>query len=495
MNMKRRAFIASMGVTGLVSRLVAAPASKPNVLFIAVDDLRPALNCYGMKQAHTPNMDALAQSGRLFAQHYVQVPTCGASRYALMTGTLPREKAALSNHAAIKGETALPQGPSDKVRSMPELFRKNGYRTVCIGKLSHMPDGKVFQYDGKGEGESELPEAWDEFLTPYGSWKYGWGAFFAYGNGRHREDKTGYMPYCEFPDVRDNGLPDGLMADAAVARLKQFGKSGEPFFMGLGFYKPHLPFVAPKKYRDLYDGVEIPSPHGMQRGDTQHWHGSGEFYKYKTDRPFEKPAKGEALSEADAQDARRAYLACVSYIDAQVGKVMQTLKTSGLDKNTVVVLWGDHGWHLGQHNIWGKHTPLNRALRSAFIMRAPGINLRGKVTNSLAATIDIYPTLVDLCGLDGEKTAKPLDGISLRPVLENPEAQPRKVALSFWGKSTSMIFENYRLIVSGKKEKFSYELYDHRYDPGELKNIADNHPEKVQQLLELLKQECPAITI
>lgn len=494
--MKRRAFIGSLSVAGIATRSLGAKKARPNVLFIAVDDLRPALGCYGVSQARTPNLDAFAQAGRLFQQHYVQVPTCGASRYALMTGTLPREKSALNNHAAIKGTTALPPGASDAARSMPELFRKNGYKTVCIGKLSHMPGGKVFNYDGTGDGHDELPDAWDEYLTPYGDWKYGHGSFFGYAGGRHREDKSGYKPYCEFPDVGDDGLPDGLLADAAIKRLKTFGDSGKPFFMGLGFYKPHLPFVCPKKYRDLYDGVAFPSPHGMQQGDTQHWHKSGEFYKYTTNRPFDTPAKGETLAESDAQEARRAYFACVSYIDAQVGKVLRTLREAGLDKNTIVVLWGDHGWHLGDNNIWGKHSPLEKALRSAFIVHAPGMQAPGTPTESLAATIDIYPTLVDLCGIENRKTAKPLDGVSLRPVLDNPMVQARDAALSFWRSSTSMTSNNFRLILTAdKKGNYSYELYDHRTDPGELENIAGNNPERVSRLMETLKKHYPQITV
>jgi arylsulfatase A-like enzyme len=160
------------------------------------------------------------------------------------------------------------------------------------------------------------------------------------------------------------------------------------------------------------------------------------------------------------------------------------------------VLWGDHGWHLGENTSWGKHAPLNKALRSAFIMRVPGQEMPGLATTSLAATVDIYPTLMDFCGLENRKTTKPLDGLSLRPVLENPGAQIRDAAVSFWKNSTSMVSGNYRLIVAGEGDgDYAYELYDHRTDPGELKNIAAQYPERVKDLMQVLEQEYPAIVI
>ena len=467
----------------------------PNVLFIAVDDLRPELGCYGNKIIQTPNIDQLAASGTLFTKQYVQVPTCGASRYALLTGLYPRSRSALCNLAAEKGKSALSSGPSEKARTMPELFRKNGYRTICIGKVSHMPDGKVFNYNGTGSGQVELPDAWDEFATPYGPWKYGYGAFFAYGNGRHSRDGSGYRPLWEFPDVKDSELPDGMKADVAIKKLDELSESGQPFFIGLGFYKPHLPFVAPKKYRDLYNDIAIPSTYGMKIGDTQCWNQSGEFYSYHP--PFERPKGKEAISEKDAEDVRRAYYACATYVDAQIGRVLDELKKRGLDKNTIIVLWGDHGWHLGEHNIWGKHTALEKALRSPLIIVDPKMKSKGVKSDAIVETVDIYPTLLDLCNLKNRNTAKPLNGKSLRPILENQEKSVRDIAISFWGPRTSITDGVYRLIISKNKAttEYFYELYDHKTDPGELKNIAKQHPERIAEMMKQLKKEYPEILI
>jgi len=485
-----------MAVISAVENSDKTDKNRPNVLFIAVDDLRPELGCYGNKIIKTPNIDKLASEGTLFTQQYVQVPTCGASRYALLTGLYPRQKAALNNHAAHKGSTALKQGSSEKARTMPELFRKNGYHTICIGKVSHMPDGKVFNYNGTGDGRPELPDAWDEFATAYGPWKYGHGAFFAYANGRHREDGSGYRPLWEFSDVKDSELPDGMNADVAVKKLGELKNTSKTFFMALGFFKPHLPFVAPEKYRDIYKNVSIPSPNGMKIGDTHCWHNSSEFYKYRA--PFRRPRKQHALSEENAENARRAYYACVSYIDAQIGRVIAKLKETGLDKNTIIVLWGDHGWHLGENNIWGKHTALSKALRSPLIIVDPRIKAsEGKTSGAVTSTIDIYPTLVDLCNLQKKETLNALDGKSLRPILENTKASIRDIAVSFWGNRTSLTDGRFRLIILPvkKSKQYLYELYDHDNDPGELKNIAKVNPERVKMMMDELKKEYPQIII
>ena len=484
MQEKRQVFHTHLGNTLVVVLCFAmgfplfAANDRPNVLFIAVDDLRPALHCYGVEQAVTPNMDLLADSGRLFMNHYVQVPTCGASRCSLMTGRFPRTAAECKNSAC----SDLQKVKADLPLTIPGLFRRNGYRTVCIGKISHSGNGM----HGK---QPEFPDAWDELPTPEGMWEgHGPELLHAYSGGRMRGD-DGYMPLWEFPDVKDNELPDGMLADTAVERLKAFAASGEPFFMGVGFYKPHLPFVAPKKYRDLYDGVAFPSPNGMKRGDTRKAGKSNEFYKYHA--PFDRPAEGETMAEEDAQEARRAYHACVSYADAQVGRVLQALEATGLASNTIVVLWGDHGWHLGENNAWAKHTPLDKSLRSALIVRMPGQKAPGEASDSLAASVDLYPTLVDLCSLEKKQTAMPLDGVSLRPILDDPKQMVRNDILSFWY-STGITDGRYRLIVSGEG---NHELYDHKNDPGELHNLAGNQQETVDRLTAQLKKAYPQVFV
>lgn len=467
----------------------ADAAEKRNVLFIAVDDLRPTLGCYGDSKAITPNIDRLAASGFVFKKHYVQVPTCGASRVSILTGRYPRTRAACGN-----GATAIiPRGSADSARTIPELFRRNGYKTICIGKISHSPDGTRRNVNGDGSMESHLPDAWDEWDTPCGQWGYGYAALFAYANGRHREDGSGYKPYSEFPDVEDNELPDGMMADAAIVKLREAKMSNEPFFIGLGFYKPHLPFVAPKRYHDLYEGVSLPSLDGLRKGDSRWAHGSSEFYKYDTNRSFEQPSRGESIAESDAQEIRRAYYACVSYVDAQIGRVLDTLREEGLENDTIVVLWGDHGWHLGENNVWGKHTPLEKSLQSPLIIRVPRMAGMGRGSESIVSSVDVYPTLIELCQLPDRKTNEPLDGQSMLPIFLKPETRIRDAAVSFWGGATSVYDGQHRLIIwdTGDTGGVSSELYDHDTDSGELKNIAIDEPQKTLQMRELLRNIFP----
>lgn len=386
--------------------------SRPNVLFIAIDDLRTELGCYGHDYVDSPNLDQLAADGVLFNNHFVQVATCGASRYALLTGQSPWRSGALGNRTVYEGKTKLLPEQQAGAQTMPELFRRNGYRTVLIGKISHTADGRVYEYDGTGDGHPELPLAWDDYATPLGPWKRGWGIFFAYRGGRHREDGQGHLDLMEFTAENDDELPDGMMATEAIEKLGELKNRKEPFFMGLGFFKPHLPFVAPRQDWEAMSDREIPPPPHPQKPGSSWWHKSGEFYKY--DMPWEKT---RPLAEEDAITARRAYLACVRYTDRQVGRVLAALDELGLRNNTIVVVWGDHGWHLGDSAIWGKHSPFERAVKSTLLIRAPGMTNAGTHSNALVETIDLYPTLIDLCQPEFQQTHQPLDGRSLKPIL------------------------------------------------------------------------------
>ncbi len=470
----------------------ATKAKQLNVLFIAVDDLRPALGAYGFKQAISPNIDKLASEGRMFLNHYVQVPISGASRSSMLTGRMPYVKEQIDNEAL----EVLPRELTKDALTMPELFKRNGYKTVCIGKISHSSNGWTGYGQEPVSDNFHIPNAWSEILTPQGNWKNS--LVVAYPDGRDRDADPNNMPYCVFKEMQDNDMPDGMFADAAIQRLKEFSKSGEPFFFGLGFVKPHLPFVAPQKYKDLYNGVSIPSLYGMQRGDTKKASKSPEFYKYTTNRPFETPNDNECLTEEDAQEIRRSYLACVSYTDAQIGKVLEVLEETGLAENTIVVLWGDHGWHLGENNVWGKHTPLEKSLNSPLIIRSPGLKKGGQSTEALASSVDIYPTLIELCRLKNQKTYQAIEGKSLVPVLKNPKAEVSPIAVSFWKTGTSFTDGKYRLIVSSKKgsnTEYVYELYNHQSDPGELKNIATQFPDQIDRMMLQLKKVYPAILV
>ena len=454
--------------------------SKPlNILFIAVDDLRPELGCYGASYADTPSIDELAQTSTLFVNHFVQVPTCGASRYALLTGRSPLKSGVTrSNGALYSGTSAISKTKLDGAQSLPELFRRSGYQTTCIGKISHTADGRVYQYNGVGDGRPEVPHAWDDLPTPFGPWKRGWGIFFAYNNGDHREDGQGHKDVLQFEAAKDTDLPDGLLATTAIARLSEYSKSSKPFFLGLGFFKPHLPFVATKSDWDAFADAEIPLPPHPQKPDSDYYHGSGEFFKYSF--PFDKK---RPLDDPKIKDLRRAYLACVRYTDRQIGKVLLALQEYGLSENTIVVLWGDHGWNLGDSNMWAKHTPFERAVRSPLIIRVPGLT-SGKKSTSLVETIDVYPTLLALAKPTFNQTQYPLDGKDMSPILKNPQATVRNAALSFWGKAVSVRTDRHRLITSIVDGHYAnFELFDETtgFDP--VRNLAHENTTVVQELL------------
>ena len=446
-----------------------------NVLFIAVDDLRPELGCYGVKHAQSPHIDSFAKEAVVFDKHYVQVPTCGASRYSMLTGRSPAKSNAMGNGAAYSGKSALKTG-LEAAQTFPELFKKSGYKTACIGKISHTPDGRVFAYNGKGDGHPELPNAWDELPTPFGPWERGWGTFFAYADGKHREDGKGHKDLMEFKAEKDTDLPDGLMAETAIEQLKKW--KNERFFIGLGFYKPHLPFVATKKDWDAFDDVKIPNPQNMEKPESYNFHGSGEFYKYKA--PFEKskPLKQEALT-----DSRRAYLACVRYVDRQIGKVLDELKNLGLDKNTIVVIWGDHGWFLGDMQMWGKHSAFEEANRSALLIKIPGI--KPQVSSSLVESLDLFPTLMDFCQPKFQKVNHNLDGLSLRPLLDGTKDYIRQTARSYWSGKISIRTETHRLTIDKKGKQ--PELYEMKSFFTNGKNIAPKNPDLVKKIMSLEK--------
>lgn len=455
-----------------------------NVLFIAVDDLRPELGCYGVTDAQSPNIDAFAKTSMVFNRHYAAVATCGASRYALLTGISPSiSRVTSSNEALFKGLGSLKQTEQTGAQTMPELFRRSGYHTTCIGKISHTPDGRVYGYDGSGDGRPELPGAWDDLVTPFGVWKRGWGTFFAYPNGRHREDKKGNNDLMDFTTEEDTALPDGQMARVASDTLKKYANSKQRFFLGLGFYKPHLPFVAPKQDWDAFEGSRLlPTVH-PEKSISPYWHDSGEFFRYKM--PW---AKSAPLSTESQLITRRAYLACVRYTDRQVGDVLRVLKATGLDKTTIVVLWGDHGWHLGDQQIYGKHSPFERSMRSTLIVHVPNSHQKVHSTDSLAESTDIYPTLLELCKPSFTTMAHAIKGQSLLPILNNPAHSVHKAAVSYWNNAISIRSKTHRLMAkrtaTGGFTDIVLLNLTASLDANE--NIASQHPEIVEELLKAL---------
>ena len=461
------------------------PVKQPNVVFILVDDLRPELGCYGKAYAKTPNIDQLAASGVLFNRHYVAVPTCGASRAALLTGRYPRKAAELTNEVLERKLSERLANQNGYPETFIEQFRKQGYYTVGLGKVSHAADGYVYRYQDSVSTRKELPNSWDELLYNAGRWKTGWNAFFGYADGSDRNHRNGAVMPFEAADVPDEGYPDGLLSAMAVEKLNQLAKQGRPFFMGIGFFKPHLPFNAPKKYWDLYDPAAIPSapftdlPLGVSTASLQV---SGEFNGYKAG--LEKAGLDKSVSPSYAQTLRHAYLACVSYVDAQIGKVLEALRQTGLDKNTIIVLWGDHGWHLGDHRVWGKHTLSEWSLHSPLILSIPG-NRAPVVRREIVSTIDLYPTLMELCRLPVPDS---LDGRSLLPLISGRSSQkPPPPAFGFFNKGVTMRTDRYRITRYQREQLPVVELYDHQADPSEHQNIAQQKPALVRRLLKQMQ--------
>ncbi|WP_299012530.1 sulfatase [uncultured Polaribacter sp.] len=438
---------------------------KPNVLLICVDDLRPELKSFGADYINSPNIDALAEKGIKFQKHFVNSPSCGPSRYTLLTG----QYGPAGNNALFSRAKKIKQGTQKVDKSIPEWFRTYGYTTVSVGKVSHHPGGR----GGKNWNDStkvEMPNAWDKHLMPVAEWEHPRGMMHGLANGETRV-KSGDMAVFQTVEGDDNIYPDGAITDEAVKQLGALASNKEnPFFLAVGIIKPHLPFGAPKTYYDRYDGVDIPEIKNPQKpkGRTT-WHGSGEFMKYN--RWGKNPNKDVDF----ANEVRRHYAACVSYADAQVGKILTALKKTGADKNTIVVLWGDHGWHLGEHAIWGKHSLFEESLHSPLIIHYPGMKHKGTNTNAIVETVDIFPTLCDLVEI---KIPEFAHGTSLKEILVDPNASGH-FAISYNNKASTIRTSTHRMTLH--QDGF-VELYDHTTKEKETKNVAEEHPELVKEL-------------
>ncbi len=507
--MDRRAFLQSVGVgvlasTGPLTPWAATAAGRPNVLFVCVDDLRPQLSCYGKDFMVTPNVDRFAGRGVVFTNHFVQVPTCGASRCCLLTGQRPRTRSALGNEAFQD----LPREDPGRPISIPHWFRMNGYRTTSFGKVSHSPNGRRYAkpagrydkdgnmiYSGPDDHEPELASSWDAVGGPTGEWGDPWSAFFGYAGGKTRRYREPKSPATQAADVPDVGYPDGLIAEAAVKRLEAAGQQRNPFFMAVGFYKPHLPFCAPKRYWDLYNREAIPLPDHPDPPKnvdlSLSLHRNGEL----TGR-YDALSDPSEATEAETRRLRHGYFACVSYIDAQIGKVLEALDRSGKRDDTIVVIWGDHGWHLGDLYVWGKHTTFDFSLRSALLVDAPGLQHRGAGAAGLVETVDLYPTLSALAGLD---IPEDLSGTDVSGVLESPASMGKDAAFGYWRRGSTLAktvrTERYRLVEWTKPGHgvVQTELYDHSADPDETVNVAESRPGVVARLRKRLETESPEL--
>jgi iduronate 2-sulfatase len=473
----------------LISARVFAPwaeaADKPNVLMICVDDLKPALGCYGDSVVKSPHIDRLAARGVLFERAYCNQAVCAPSRNALMTGVRPTRMGIYDLGTNFRAA-------SPNAVTLSQFFMGHGYRAEALGKILHV-----------GHGNHEDPASWS---VPH------WQAnSIAYALPKSRGDQgltreealfanqienVARLPRgaaYESADVPDDGYPDGKIADEAIRRLRAaVEKPNEPFFLAVGFLKPHLPFCAPKKYWDLYDRASftVPAlrtaPQGAPKFAPSGW---GELRQYR-----DMPATGP-VTDQEARALIHGYHAAVSYIDAQVGKVMDELDRLGQTRNTVIVLWGDHGWHLGDHGWWCKHTNYEEATRIPLIVLAPGVTKPGgRAANTLVETVDIYPTLAELAGLPAPKPPQGIDGKSFAAVLRDPSRAIKESVFHAYPRGerigSAVRTARYRLVewkVPGAApDTAELELYDYQNDPLETRNLIHENPAVVARLRALL---------
>ncbi len=443
----------------------AHSGDKPNILLLCIDDLRPELGCYGVDYIQSPSIDRLAASGRIFGRHYVQAPTCGASRYTLLTGTYgPADNSALFKRA--KSEIRTP--------SLPAYFKERGYVTASVGKVSHHPGG-FGGADWNKRDELEMPNSWDISLCGGDElWKHPRGVMHGLANGEIRKNAKDMDVFQAFAGP-DTAYPDGHITEVGIEQLQNVSRGknkGKPFFLAVGIIRPHLPFGAPAEYLQPYKDVSLPAiPHPNKPTGKTTWHGSGEFMKYN--RWGRNPNNDPDF----ATEVRKHYAACVTYADAQVGRILNELENLGLRENTIIVLWGDHGWHLGEHGIWGKHALFEESLRSPLIISYPEIPNAGKTANAIVETVDLFPTL---CDLTSNEKPPYLDGNSLLPLLDDPSGNSDGEALSYKSGVETLRNDTHRLI---RHKQGVLELYDHRSGANaETMNLAKSNPELAEKL-------------
>lgn len=456
------------------------PPAKPNVLLICVDDLKPVLGCYGDKLVKTPNIDRLASHSMRFDAAYCNQAVCSPSRNALLTGLRPQTL------GIYDLGTNFRQGRQNAV-TMPQWFKANGYSAQGMGKIFHV-----------GHGNTNDEASWS---VPYFRGKVVDYALPENKRELSREEamfdnkSPANLPRgaaLENADVPDDTYSDGKVAAEAIRRLEAAAKNpGEPVFLAVGFLKPHLPFCAPRKYWDLYktDQFQLPAVRRAPEGAPAYAPTAfGELRNYK-----DVPDKGE-IPEDLQRKLIHGYHAAISYMDAQVGKVLDALDASPLKDNTVIVLWGDHGWHLGDHGMWSKHTNYEQATRIPLLVKAAG-QTKGGASGAMVETVDIYPTLCELAGL---KTPEKLDGISFAPLVTGKSAQgerdhvthvfPRGNRLGRAIRTPTHRFVEWKTI-GAPADTAEVELYDYAADPLERKNLAREQPETVARMRGLLAKQ------
>ncbi len=434
----------------------ATQNQKPmNVLFIAIDDLRPELNIYGAKHIKSPNLDKLASESLVFNRAYCNVPVCGASRASLLTSILPTKTRFIDYRA--KAQEDVPNA-----KTLPGLFKEAGYTSIS--------NGKIFHYNKDVQEASWSENPW----MPQGGHRVSYDpktndVIMKSGNGR----------VYEAPEVDDSAYPDYKIAQKTIKDLRRFKESGESFFMACGFFRPHMPFYAPKKYWDLYDrdSIEIADNRHLPENAPKSLRGSGEFKSYSF-------GDYKPNTEEFHKMMRHGYYACVSYVDQLVGDVLNELETLGLAKNTIVVVWGDHGWHLGEHEFWGKHNTLHNALQVPLVVKVPGKST-GKHTEALVESVDIYPTLCDLANIP---VPNYIMGKSFKATLDNPEKSFRAYTYARFKKADAIVTDDFTYSLFENGEEM---LYNRKHDPAENKNmVADvKYKEVLKEMRNALKRK------
>ncbi len=444
----------SIFASGDVGRSEAA--DKPNVLFLICDDLNCDLSCYGHSSVASPNIDRLAKRGVRFENAHCQYPLCGPSRASFMTGLYPDQTLVRRNAIYIREH--IPN-----VQTMSQMFRNQGYFATRIGKIYHYNVPKHIGTSGHDD-----PYSWDYTINPRGRDKDDEDLIFSLRPGSF----GGTLSWLA-ADGTDEEQTDGIAATETIKLLKQYAESGQSFFLAVGLFRPHTPYVAPKKYFDMYPVDKIVVPQ-VPKG-------------YLDSLP--KPArlsisrKKDQLNLADklARQAIQAYYASITFADGQLGRILDALDATGLAENTIIVFTSDHGYHMGEHGHWQKTTLFENATRVPLIIAGPGVEAVGQTAKTPAEMVDFYPTLAELSGL---KAPPNLSGVSLVPALKDVSASPRKSAFTQFANGYSIRTPRYRYTQWGEDGAEGAELYDHTSDPQELVNLA-NRPEHGDTIAEL----------
>ena len=425
---------------------ISHSSEKINVLLIIADDLNCDLGAYGNSVVKTPNIDRLAERGVLFENAHNQYPLCGPSRASFMTGMYTNQTKITRNNMNLRN--SVPD-----VITMGQRFRQQGYQSVRIGKMFHYDNPSAIGTSGNDDIYS-----WDQTVNPY-------------GRDKIEEHKINTLTPRRYggtlswlaADGEDEEQTDGIGASEAIKKLDDFAKGDTPFFLAVGFFRPHTPFVAPKKYFDLYDREKIEIPESSSQ------------YLATLPEPAAKSIRAKKnqlnLEKERAQEIKEAYYATISFVDAQVGRLLDQLEASGLGENTVVVFTSDHGYHMGEHGHWQKQTLFENATRIPLIISAPNSENKGVISISPVELIDLYPTLMDLTDIN---TPKHVVGKSLEPLMKNVNASIRGSALTKWRNGYSIKTKRYRITKWGSNGELGYELYDHEKDKNELINLASN---------------------